>query len=1061
MSRRLSVDDLNRLFGITFTDEQLAAITAPLEPGVVIAGAGSGKTTVMAARVLWLVVHEDVAPHEVLGLTFTNKAAASLSRRVRDALADGTSHFTDDADLVPTVLTYHAYAGRLLRDHGLRLGFEPGARLITEASRYQLAEHTVRQIDYSLADIDRAPATVVKYVLELEAELNEHLVTTDEVADFVEQFLADVDATPKVQAKLRDACQVARSRRQLLPLVDVYRREKRARMVLDFGDQMAAAARLAEGVPDVATREREAFPVVLLDEYQDTSITQARLLRALFGDGHPVTAVGDPFQGIYGWRGASIANISGFASQFRPAASPPRDATTFTLRQNNRSGSNLLAVANAVSAPLREVLPDVAPLVPRDDLIGAGVTRVGLFDTAQHEVDFVAQDIAQRVTGTSPMPAGDVAVLVRVTADIGPLHAALTERDVPVEVVGLSGLLELPEVADVVATLRVIDDPTANAALVRLLSGPRWRIGPRDLALLARRAHDLGQPASSARLSSREERGDDPDQALLDAVAGADPAEILSLSEALADPGDLNYDLQARRRFRLLADELEVLRRSVGQPVATLAHRVAGAMGLFVEVAANARGARAQRMAALTQFLDVAAGFTDLDADPSLSAFLAYLDAAQQYERGIDAALPSSGNSVKLMTIHKAKGLEWPVVYVPDLTATVFPPSRSRSSWLTSPSVLPFPLRGDASDFPQLTDTTTKGITGYHQAVKARELLEERRLAYVAITRAEREVVATGHWWGLTQAHRRGPSVFLSDIADHLREHPEHGRIEVWTPEPAPGRNPALAVHEEHPWPRPLDAVHLRSRMRAAELVREAIDTPSLLVTPPAAIAEREQADAWSADVAVLVAELERSREAVHDVPVPRRLSATMALRWQADPQGFARELARPLPRPPSPPARRGSAFHRWVQARFTQAALLDLDDLESSDDTPLDDDLRALQQAFLAGPFADRVPLAVEAPFELSLAGHVVAGRIDAVYAVGNGSGTGYEVVDWKTGRGDADPLQLAIYRAAWAALVACPLEQVDATFYVVPTGRVQRVAELPGLAELAAQFAVATVRA
>ena len=1083
-----------------FTDEQLAAITAPLGPGVVVAGAGSGKTTVMAARVLWLVANHAVAPHEVLGLTFTNKAAAELADRLRRAMREwrgaaagspapgGVEDWLPSdveldlaVELDPVVLTYHAYAGTLLREHGLRLGLEPAATVLADATRFQLAERVLRAAVGPFPGLDRTPASLVPDVLALDGELNEHLVEPEQVVAHDDAVLTAIAAAPRLTSALRDVRGAAAARRDLLTLVRAYREAKRERLRVDFGDQMAGAARLAEQVPQVRRREREAHPVVLLDEYQDTSIAQKRLLLALFGDGHPVTAVGDPFQAIYGWRGASVANIEGFCAEFTVAGEP---APRFGLGQNNRSGGRLLSVANAISGPLRQAHPGVPSLQPQPGAADAGLTRVAVFESQAAELAFVADDIAARWRrGT---PAQEIAVLVRVVSDIAPLHAALTQREVPVEVVGLGGLLELPAVADVVATLRVLDDPTANASMVRLLTGPRWRIGPRDLVLLARRAAALVADPTPAAGRSEDTRSDstrsddtgtpgpddgrsaDPDAALLAAVAGIDPAEVVSLAEALADPGRLPYSVAARERFTLLATELDVLRRHAGEPVDDLVHRVAHGQGLFVEVAAVPGARRANRTAALSAFLDVAGEFVDVDGDPSVTAFLAFLDAAQEHERGLDAAVPTTTDSVKLLTVHKAKGLEWPVVYVPDLTRGVFPSDRGRSTWITRGAVLPYALRGDAADFPPEPTWTAKGLKEYVAACRDRERLEERRLAYVALTRAKHEMVLTSHWWGATQKLQRGPSQYLLEVHEHLLAHPLDGRVEQWAEAPHEESNPGLTQAGEHAWPVELDATSLAARQQAAQRVRLAWASPSAAL-PSLTGADATLAAGWRADTELLLAELRRSVAPVREVQVPSTLTASQLVSMQADPQQFARHLVRPVPRPPAPAAHRGTAFHRWVEERFMRPALLDLDDLPSVDPELLDTELEQLQAAFLAGPYADRRPLAVEAPFEIVLGAHTVRGRIDAVYAadavsaadaagstgVGGSAGasTRYEVVDWKTGRRDADPLQLAVYRAAWAQLSGAPIEAVDAVFYVVRTGQIQRFPDLPEAAELAEQ--------
>ncbi|WP_143676084.1 PD-(D/E)XK nuclease family protein, partial [Streptomyces milbemycinicus] len=217
----------------------------------------------------------------------------------------------------------------------------------------------------------------------------------------------------------------------------------------------------------------------------------------------------------------------------------------------------------------------------------------------------------------------------------------------------------------------------------------------------------------------------------------------------------------------------------------------------------------------------------------------------------------------------------------------------------------------------------------------------------------------------------------------------------------------------------------------------------------------------WDRDLDALAGELRRARATVRDVPMPYTLSASQLLRLAADPDGFARELARPMPRPPRPAARRGTRFHAWVESRFEALPLpfLGPDELPGGeDDEPEianERDLAELKEAFARTPYAHRTPYRVEAPFQLALAGRTIRGRIDAVYraprAVGGGPGVRYEIVDWKTGRSqNADPLQLAVYRLAWAEQQGLPLSAVSAAFVYVRSGETVRPAALPGRAEL-----------
>jgi len=1038
----LAPEALRRILGLPFTDEQLASITAPTLPSVVIAGAGSGKTAVMSARVVWLVASGVGAPETVLGLTFTNKAAAELAQRVRRALDLLAMSGHDVPDGEPTVSTYHAYAASLLREYGLRAGYEPAARLLADAARFQLAERVVRRTPGPFAALRMRVSDLTRAVVSLDGELNEHLVDPAAVLAHDAALHTAIDAAEQLRGTLTqkplEARQAAHARAELLELVLAYRADKQRLDVVDFGDQMAGAARLAESFPDVGASERERYTAVLLDEYQDTSIAQKRLLLGLFGTGYAVTAVGDPFQAIYGWRGASVRNITSFAHEFSPADTV---APVFSLTQNNRSGERILDLANVVADPLRSAHPQVAPLRPRADQVAQGVVNVGLYPSRDDEIDAMGDDIVRRIDdGTEP---NEIAVLCRDSASFAALHAAFTARDVPVEVVGLGGLLELPEIVDLVSTLEVLDDPSANPAMLRLLTGPRWRIGPRDLALLGDRAKALVAERSST-------PGDlSLAQALLDAVAGIDPAEVISLAEAVHDPGEAPYSSAARQRFAQLDAELATLRRHRGELLPDLVRRVLDVTGLAVEVSANPHAVRSRRPEQLASFVSQVAAFADLDGSATLGAFLAFLDASVDYEGGLDSASPSATNTVKVMTVHKAKGLEWEVVYLPFLCETVFPSGRGRSLWTSSASVLPYSLRGDAADYPTVNDWSgNKGCEEFRQQMRDKDLVEERRLAYVAFTRAKRVVVASGHWWGPTQKKRRGPSDYLTRAHEFCAA--GGGQVLHWEAEPdADAGNPALLDVTPTPWPVTLDRSAADQRQLGASLVHAAMSGGVTPAGTPAEPAEAERVARWDADLAALLAEAEELHEQDRTVTLPAKLSASSLVRLTADPGGLAQDLARPMPRRPAPAARRGTSFHAWVESLFGQATLIDLDEFDDAPPPGEADDLAPLQDAFRSGPFRDRAPVAVEAPFQLVLGGRVVSGRIDAVYERPDDptdpSDPRYEVVDWKTGQSVADPMQLAIYRVAWAELHGVPVEKVTASFYYVSRGEVHTPTDLP----------------
>ncbi|MEU5302370.1 UvrD-helicase domain-containing protein [Streptomyces noursei] len=1190
MSARITdPEQLKELLGIPFTPEQTACITAPPAPQVIVAGAGSGKTTVMAARVVWLVGTGQVAPEQVLGLTFTNKAAGELAERVRAALL--AAGVTDPEALPegaggaesppgePRISTYHAFAGQLLKDHGLRIGLEPSARLLADATRFQLAARTLRAAPGPYPSLTTSLPTLVEDLLALDGELAEHLVEPAALHAHDTALLATLDGAKLSNADLRKAPEAAHGRLELLDLVGAYRREKRRRDLLDFGDQIALAATLATTRPEVGALLREEFRVVLLDEYQDTSVAQRLLLSGLFGagpttgaaTGHAVTAVGDPCQAIYGWRGASVANLDDFPAHFPFADGSP--ARRFALSENRRSGGRLLELANRLAAPLRAMHAGVEALRPAPGAERDGVVRCALLPTHAEELGWLADSLAHLVrTGTPP---GGIAVLCRTAADFAAIQGELVARDIPVEVVGLSGLLHLPEIADLVAVCEVLQDPTANASLVRLLIGPRWRIGPRDLALLGRRARAL---AHTSRGGSAD---DDPERRLAEAVEGVDPAETVSLADALdtfletggSDDG-LPFSPEARVRFARLATELRDLRRSLADPLMDVLHRILAVTGLEVELSASPHALAARRRETLGTFLDLAAGFAAkeggaaLDGEATLLAFLGFLRTAVQYEKGLDSSLPGGEDTVKVLTAHKSKGLEWDVVAVPGLVAKQFPSEQARESWISRAKVLPHALRGDAETLPDVAEWTARGVKDFKEEMKHHQEIEELRLGYVTFTRPRSLLLGSGHWWGPSQKRPRGPSAFL----EALREHCEagHGEIEVWADPPEEGaENPALAEDAaDQPWPLPLDPTAMARRRAAAATVRDhlaayaAPATPSPAYDPewppppddeewdgdwaassedapyppfddapydeapfddapyddaydahddgpdaphaggeggaalphprliaqrsaepdpatlvggpaptdppgrqPSALLpeERRAVASWDRDLEALATELRSSRARVRDVPLPASLTATQLLQVAADPDGFARELARPMPRPPQPAARRGTRFHAWVQSRFEELPLplLGPDELPGAEpgeaaEIADEQDLAALKEAFARTPYAHRTPFRVEVPFRMTLAGRVIRGRIDAVYKEQGPDGDRFEIVDWKTGRhlpagsGGADPLQLAVYRLAWAERYGLAPSEVGAAFVFVRTGEVVRPARLPGRAGL-----------
>ncbi len=921
---------------------------------------------------------------------------------------------------------------------------------------------------------------------------------------------------------------VQRARQQLLPLVELYAGRKRAAEAMDFGDQMSRAAVVARDHAEVGTLERLRFKVVLLDEYQDTSHAQLTLLRSLFGGGHPVTAVGDPCQSIYGWRGASAGNLVRFPGHFPRRNGRHAQVTALTISWRNDEA--ILKLANAVSAPLRAPgqTVSVPELQPGPAGVGAGTVRCGLYLTVDDEAAWLAGRISEAWSADPEKPV-TAAVLARKRSQFDQLATALRAAGLPVEVVGLGGLLDTPEVRDVVATLRVISDPTAGDALIRLLSGARWRLGPRDLAALGARSNVIARQRREG-LAPAAQTAAQAAASTLPGLLGMGPADAApavvalppdevderSIVEALDDLGPQNgFSPAGYARLCALRDELRSLRSRAAQPLPDLVAEVERTLGLDVEVATRRPQDQSLARGHLDAFSDVAAEFAETAETATLSAFLAYLRAAEDRERGLSPGqVEVQAGAVQILTVHAAKGLEWDVVAVPGLTSNVFPvEGGSSDTWAGSMGALPFDLRGDVDDLPVLDLGAASDQIEVEEARKRfveacaeRGLAEERRLAYVGFTRARHLLLCSGYWWD--QASKpRGPSIFLDEVRTHCLD--GGGSVDAWTDPPEPGENPLTAAARRADWPidplgsrRPAlsaAAALVTGAARRAEITRltEASRGADAERSAPSAddgrpAAEREAGAAWAVEAELLLAERARSRRRDQlDVELPSHLSVSQLVSLRRDPAELARAIRRPLPFAPAPLARRGTAFHAWLERRFGAQSLLDLDELPGAADAAAgpDSDLEALQEAFLASVWADRTPVQVEVPFATVVDGVVVRGRMDAVFAdraggagsgfdsgtagvaglnsaadtagaIGrSGAGTSWDVIDWKTGappEGDAAAaaaVQLAAYRLAWADLAGVPVERVRAGFHYVRQNRTVRPVDLldaDGLADL-----------
>ncbi|GAB3815669.1 hypothetical protein GCM10027605_63450 [Micromonospora zhanjiangensis] len=786
--------------------------------------------------------------------------------------------------------------------------------------------------------------------------------------------------------------------------------------------------------------------------------------------------------------GASAGTLDRFPTEF--AHADGRSARVLTLTTSWRNRPEILAVANTLSTPLRAAGAQVAELAPAygvDEAIpgrtargaSGGTVHCALLPTYADEADWIADSVlaawrgAARMSGALPehIPVDrrpTTAVLVRLRSQIPAIEAALRSRGLPVEVVGLGGLLDTPEVRDVVCTLRVLADPTDGASLLRLLTGARWRIGPRDLVALHRRARSI----AAARRELPRLAGGGPESGSVDPELVTDQLDEATLVEALADLGPAQlYSAEGYARMRAYGLELALLRHRLDQPLPDLVADVERTIGLDVEVAVRAGRDGAGGDAGLARghldaLGDVAARFAGDTGGAPLSAFLAFLTAAEDEERGLaPGEVEVVEGAVQILTAHAAKGLEWDVVAVAGLSRGVWPGLvRGSDHYLFGLGALPFPLRGDADGLPEFPldeaedqRGVARALTTFGERWAAHDEREERRLAYVAVTRPRRLLLCSGYWWGDGVKRPRGPSGFLREVHDQCLA--GAGVVDVWAPEPAGDAvNPTTEVVMRAEWPADPLGARRPVMAEAAALVRSFLaprDDAGTEPPDPVVLGWRREAD-------LLLAERERlaRRDGPVEVALPGHLSVSQLVTLRRDPQALARTLRRPMPARPDPYARRGTAFHAWLEQRFGAGRLLDVDELPGSadEDAAPDEALAELQDRFLASEWADRSPYEVEVPFATVIAGVVVRGRMDAVFTAPGGR---FDVIDWKTGRqptgqeAKAAAVQLAAYRLAWAELAGVPVEHVRAGFHYVRDGVTVRPADLLDADGLAALLA------
>jgi DNA helicase-2/ATP-dependent DNA helicase PcrA len=638
---------------------QREAVTLPDGPALVIAGAGSGKTRVLTSRIGYLLGEGRARPHEVLAITFTNRAATEMRERVETLVGQSRGMW---------VMTFHAACGRILRREADRLGYRSNFTIYDQADQ-------VRVVKACLEELGRDPKRFPPRGIHsrISSEKNRLVSAADfreNIGNFFDQVVADV--------------------------FELYERRLHASNAMDFDDLLVRSVELLESFDDVRERWQGAFSQLLVDEYQDTNHAQYRIVRLLSGAHRNVFVVGDADQAIYTWRGADIRNILDFERDFP-------DARVVRLEQNYRSSQRILDAANAV------IEHNAGRIEKRlwSELGSGEPVRVIEAEDEHDEARIVAARIGALIESGSS--AAEIAVFYRTNAQSRVLEDLLVRHGVPYQVIGGPRFYERAEVKDAMAYLSVLDNPTDEIALRRIINQPRRGIGDASVDRLSATAGFSGRSLWNAL--------EDPEGAGLGAAAA-----------------------RSVRAFRGLMDELRdrAVELSVGDLLETLLARTGVIETLEAERTIEAQG----RIENLQELVGVSREYVARTEEPSLAGFL------QEVALTADAdalAADSGTGRVTLMTLHNAKGLEFDAVFVIGMEQNLFPHVRS---------------------------------------IEEANIEEERRLCYVAITRAKREL-------SLVYARQRTlfgargvnlPSQFIDEIPQELVEHERKARSYGSTP---------------------------------------------------------------------------------------------------------------------------------------------------------------------------------------------------------------------------------------------------------------------------------------
>jgi DNA helicase-2/ATP-dependent DNA helicase PcrA len=932
------------------TPEQQAILDLGLTSIRVRAGAGTGKTTTVALVISNLVANHGIEPERILGITFTNKAAAELAERVSSLLPDSV----DPARQVE-VHTYHGFAAQVLGEYGPLAGVDTRRGVITPTFGRQL----IRDVFYHepFEHLDITYAGTMDRIRRLGDQLGDHLLAPEDLIR---------------AATIHEGDDIWAQRVEMARTLVGYNRAKAELGVVDYSDLVTMSTRLLQDNPPLAAMVRDRYRVLVLDEYQDTNPAQRVLITTIFGDGFPVIAVGDEDQTIYEWRGASAQNFEDFIDHFPTAEGGPAHDRSLTL--NRRSGAGILAVANEIR---RKANPGAESLVAAEP----GETEVTTYwaRDALAEAEWIARQF--EALHDQGIAWSDMAILFRKNKDFALVVDVLGRHDIPMEVANLGGLLSVPEISLLRAWLTVLQNPEDSTALVQILLGSEYRMGMADLAVLTRWL-SLNRP-------------EEPD---------SEEPEPLTFVEAIEAGDDIvGLDAEARRRLsRFHGIYRDLLLETQGLSLAETCRLVLDRTRAWQNIEALPPNPRLTARLNIYRFLDLADDWSPLAGRPSVAAFLDYLEAMEEEPaEELDSARLSGEDAVTLITVHRAKGLEWENVAIPAVFSGNFP---STSMGFPDPVRFPYHLPVEFR-----LDTVIADLPEDEQGRKAlfrdRHNAQEWRVAYVATTRAKKRLFVSGaYWYGQVEA--RSTVAEPSELFEMVESH----EVSVSDGHAEPGARPeVLRAPETGRAPDPLFADGWQSALRMA------MDEPDLVDRMAAEHGVegeyRRITDEWEQRLFDLAEVGDITTE-----PETPTVSVTGLVTYAQCPKRYYWTDVDPLPRRRNLAATRGTEIHRRIELH--QRGQMPFEELEPGLYDVVDEPDEAAGvggfEVYESSRFALNDARLIEAPFLLSLSnGFRVRGRVDAIYA----DDDHWEVVDFKSGRPKDDParvVQLEAYAVA-----------------------------------------------